>query len=55
MEEVPLTTLRDGDVVLVRPGASIPADGVVLEGYSNVNESMVTGESRLVRNTPRTP
>ena len=47
-EEVPLTALMDGDLVLVRPGASIPADGEVREGHSNVNESMITGESRPV-------
>jgi Cu2+-exporting ATPase len=47
-EEVPLTALVDGDLVLVRPGASIPADGEVREGHSNVNESMITGESRPV-------
>jgi P-type Cu2+ transporter len=45
-EEVPLTALVDGDLVLVRPGARIPADGEVREGHSNVNESMITGESR---------
>ena len=48
-EEVPLTALMSGDLVLVRPGASIPADGEVHEGHSNVNESMITGESRPVR------
>jgi Cu2+-exporting ATPase len=47
-EEVPLAALRDGDLVLVRPGAAIPADGVVREGRSAVNESMITGESRLI-------
>ncbi|HET6582864.1 MAG TPA: heavy metal translocating P-type ATPase, partial [Nannocystaceae bacterium] len=46
--DVPLAELRDGDVVLVRPGASVPADGVVREGRSAVNESMLTGESRLI-------
>ena len=46
MEEVPVTEVREGDLVLVRPGASIPADGVVSEGHSSVNESMITGESR---------
>src|SRR6478672_8749450 len=46
--EVLRSSLRDGDVVLVRPGASIPADGTVREGRSAVNESMITGESRLV-------
>jgi Cu2+-exporting ATPase len=47
-EEVPLTALRDGDLILVRPGESIPADGEVLEGHSSVNESMITGEPRPV-------
>ncbi len=47
-DEVPLTALTDGDLVLVRPGASVPADGEVREGQSNVNESMITGESRPV-------
>jgi P-type Cu2+ transporter len=46
--DVPLTELRDGDVVLVRPGASVPADGVVHEGHSSLDESMITGESRHV-------
>ena len=47
-EEVPLGELRDGDLVLVRPGARVPADGVVRDGASAVNESMITGESRPV-------
>lgn len=47
-EEVPVSDLRPDDIVLVRPGASIPADGVVVSGKSAVNESMITGESRLV-------
>src|SRR5262245_10775666 len=51
-EEVPLTTLVDGNLVLVRPGASIPADGEVHEGRSSVNESMITGESRPVGKHP---
>ena len=45
---VPLSTLREGDLVLVRPGASVPADGIVRDGTSDVNESMITGESRPV-------
>ena len=45
MEEVPISQLREGDTVLVRPGASVPADGVVRRGTSAVNESMITGES----------
>ena len=44
-ETVPVSELKRGDLVLVRPGASIPADGEVVEGHSNVNESMITGES----------
>ena len=47
-EDVPLTELRDGDVVLVRPGQAVPADGIVRTGASAVNESLLTGESRPV-------
>ena len=47
-ETVPVSALKNGDLLLVRPGASIPADGEVVEGHSNVNESMITGESRPV-------
>src|SRR5262245_15237690 len=49
MRTVPISELLVNDVVLVRPGASIPADGVVKDGSSDVNESMITGESRPVR------
>src|SRR6266478_5162424 len=48
-EEVAVSDLRDGNLVLVRPGASIPADGIVRQGESEVNESLITGESRPVR------
>ena len=51
-EDVPVSELRDGDVVLVRPGASVPADGVVREGRSAVNESMLTGESKPLDKAP---
>jgi P-type Cu2+ transporter len=47
-EQVAVPDLREGDVVLIRPGAGIPADGVVIEGASAVNEAMITGESRPV-------
>jgi Cu2+-exporting ATPase len=50
-EEVPVSSLRDGDLLLVRPGGGVPADGVVREGRSSVNESMLTGESRPVEKT----
>ncbi len=48
-EQVAVHELRRGDVVLVRPGESVPADGVVRTGESDVNEAMITGESRPVR------
>jgi Cu2+-exporting ATPase len=48
MEEVSVGDLREGDLVLLRPGASVPADGAVREGHSSVNESMITGESRPI-------
>jgi Cu2+-exporting ATPase len=47
-EEVAIEALVDGDVVLVRPGAGIPADGIVRSGRSSVDEAMITGESRPV-------
>jgi P-type Cu2+ transporter len=50
-ETVRVADLREGDLVLVRPGAGVPVDGVVREGESDVNESMITGESRPVRKT----
>jgi Cu2+-exporting ATPase len=52
LEEVPVGALRMGDIVLVRPGARIPADGVVRDGASTVDESMLTGESRPVSKKP---
>jgi len=45
---VPLSELRVGDIVLVRPGARVPADGIVAEGSADVDESMITGESKTV-------
>ena len=47
-EEVPVATLRTGDFVVVRPGAVIPADGVVVDGAGAADESLLTGESRPV-------
>ncbi|MFB6353437.1 MAG: heavy metal translocating P-type ATPase [Halobacteriales archaeon] len=52
LETVPVSELGEGDVVLVRPGASVPADGEVVEGDSSVDESMITGESRPVGKAP---
>ena len=51
-EKVSVSQLRTGDKVLVRPGASIPADGKVTDGRSDVNEAMITGESMLVKKEP---
>jgi E1-E2 ATPase len=51
IEDVPVSALSVGDLVLVRPGASVPADGVVRSGRSDVNESMITGESVPVQKT----
>ncbi|MFZ3070561.1 MAG: copper-translocating P-type ATPase [Anaerolineaceae bacterium] len=45
---VKVSELRIGDLVLVRPGASIPADGTIIEGKSSVNEAMISGESKPV-------
>lgn len=47
--DIELQDLRSGDVVLIKPGEKIPADGLVLEGSSQVNESMLTGESIPVK------
>ena len=52
IEEVQVSHLKNGDLVLVRPGASVPADGEVVEGVSDVNEAMITGESRPVSKEP---
>jgi Cu2+-exporting ATPase len=48
ISDVPLSELRVGDRVLVRPGEKVPADGGVVEGQTSVNEAMLTGESRPV-------
>jgi Cu2+-exporting ATPase len=50
-EEVPLDALREGDLVLIRPGQSVAADGTVERGESEVNEAAITGESRPVHKT----
>jgi Cu2+-exporting ATPase len=52
IEEISLSELRVGDVVFVRPGARVPADGTVMEGTADVDESMITGESRAVSKGP---
>lgn len=47
-EEVKVAELHHGDILLVRPGASVPADAEIVDGHSDVNESMITGESKPV-------
>jgi len=51
-EEVRVSDLREGDIILLRPGSSVPADGVVVDGTSAVNEAMITGESRPLEKKP---
>ncbi|MGE3849086.1 MAG: heavy metal translocating P-type ATPase [Gammaproteobacteria bacterium] len=53
IETVPAIRLTSGDVVLVRPGETVPADGVVLSGESAVDESILTGEALPQRRGPR--
>src|SRR5439155_11433369 len=52
IQTVALSDLRAGDIVLVRPGTRVPADGTIVEGAADVDESMITGESRTVSKAP---
>lgn len=47
-EDIPLSSLKNGDKLLVKPGEKVPADGVILKGTTSANESMLTGESKPV-------
>jgi P-type Cu2+ transporter len=47
--DIPLKELQNNDVIIIKPGEKVPADGLIFEGSSNVNESMLTGESVPVR------
>ncbi|MHA7241445.1 heavy metal translocating P-type ATPase [Arthrobacter sp. TMS1-12-1] len=51
VETVPVSSLVTGDVVLVRSGARVPADGQIVDGVAEFDESMITGESRTVSRT----
>jgi len=50
--EIPVDEVQVGDIVSVRPGEKIPVDGVVIEGHSSIDESMLTGESLPVEKGP---
>jgi Cu+-exporting ATPase len=50
--DIPVEDVEMGDIVVVRPGEKIPVDGVIKEGYSSVDESMVTGESMPAEKKP---
>src|SRR6202163_3289863 len=52
IQTVPLSEVRMGDIVLVRPGTRVPVDGVVTEGSADVDESMIAGESTTVSKGP---
>lgn len=51
IQEIPLLAVRSGDLLLVKPGESIPVDGIIEEGSSTIDESMLTGESIPVEKT----
>ena len=52
IEDIPVSALKEGDLILIRPGEQVPADGVVVEGASTMNEAFLTGESRPVPKEP---
>jgi Cu2+-exporting ATPase len=52
LQTVPLEQLDVGDIVLVRPGTRVPADGAIVEGTADIDESMITGESRALAKGP---
>src|SRR2546427_10478170 len=49
--EVPIEEIHEGDILVIRPGEMIPTDGEIIEGYSSLDESAITGESMLVDKT----
>lgn len=51
--DIPIDNVKVGDIILVRPGEKIPVDGVIMKGYSSIDESMVTGESMPVEKRKR--
>ncbi|MEK2646219.1 copper-translocating P-type ATPase [Bdellovibrio sp. BCCA] len=55
LQDVAIDTLNLGDRILIRPGEKVPADGIVIEGLSSVDESMLTGESKPVSKQSGSP
>lgn len=49
--EIPVEEVQSGDIIMVRPGEKIPVDGIITEGYSTIDESMLTGESMPIEKT----
>lgn len=52
VEEIPAEEIRVGDILQVKPGSSVPADGIVLEGRTSIDEAAITGESIPVQKMP---
>ena len=50
--EIPVEQVKSGDILIIKPGASIPVDGIIVEGRSSVDESVITGESIPVEKAP---
>lgn len=55
LTEIPAVNLRVGDIVVIRPGARVPADGTIQTGYSSIDEASITGESLPVSKEPGAP
>jgi Cu2+-exporting ATPase len=55
IERIPASDLAEGDVVLIRPGGRVPADGALMSAVAELDESMITGESRPVQRTAEQP
>jgi len=53
-KQIPIEEVLTGDLVLVKPGERVPVDGILREGYSSLDESMITGESIPVEKRPGT-
>ncbi|MCU4706921.1 copper-translocating P-type ATPase [Mycoplasma sp. CSL7503-lung] len=51
IKEIETSKLKIGDIILVKPGDKIPSDGIIINGNSKINESMLTGESKLISKT----